>query len=141
MSNIQVKRFNGTIWKATLLALGSCNLSEKHWELIHPQMLHSLRSLLLYTATNTTLNKYILFYFFICIPALFIPWKLTAFLANDTWTILLKMFVRNSKNYLFMDQAELLDSNSTYVNIRYPSGQELTVSLCDLVACCKVQII
>lgn len=53
MGNVQVERFYGTIWKAILLVLRSGNLSKKHWELILPRVLHSLR-LLLCIATNAT---------------------------------------------------------------------------------------
>lgn len=36
--NVQVERFNGTIWKVILLAFMSCNLSEKHQELVFPSV-------------------------------------------------------------------------------------------------------
>ena len=52
--NSQVKRYNGTIWKAVLLALKSRNLHVNEWKRVLPNALHSTRSLLC-SATNCTL--------------------------------------------------------------------------------------
>ena len=45
--------------------------------------------------------------------------------------VLIRRFVRSSKNVPLVDQVELLDANPTYANIRY-SGHESTVSIRDL---------
>ena len=51
--NGQCERYNATIWKAITLACKSRNIDVTHWELVLPDALHSIRSLLC-TATNAT---------------------------------------------------------------------------------------
>ncbi|XP_041366948.1 uncharacterized protein LOC121381669 [Gigantopelta aegis] len=51
--NGQVERFNGIIWKSIRLGLKSHNLPDSNWEVMVPEALHSIRSLLS-TSTNTT---------------------------------------------------------------------------------------
>ena len=51
--NGQVERLNGTLWKAVSLGLKSRGLPITHWEMVLPQALHSIRSLLC-TTTNAT---------------------------------------------------------------------------------------
>lgn len=65
IGNGQVERFNGIIWKAIKLTLGSHKLSDNNWELVLPDVLHSLRSLLC-TSTNTTPHER--FFAFQCRP-------------------------------------------------------------------------
>ena len=49
----QVQRYNGIIWKTVNLALSSRNLNDKQWELVLPDALHSVGTLLC-TSTNAT---------------------------------------------------------------------------------------
>ena len=49
----QCERYNGIIWKSILLALKTQQLALTQWELVLPNGLHSIRSLLS-TSTNTT---------------------------------------------------------------------------------------
>ena len=51
--NGQVERYNGVVWTAIRLALKTRKLETSYWELVLPDVLHSLRSLLC-TATNAT---------------------------------------------------------------------------------------
>ena len=51
--NGQCERYNGIIWKSVLLALKTQQLALTQWELVLPNVLHSIRSLLS-TSTNTT---------------------------------------------------------------------------------------
>ena len=51
--NSLCERYNGIIWKHTLLALTSRNLKESQWKTVLSEVLHSIRSLLC-TATNAT---------------------------------------------------------------------------------------
>lgn len=51
--NGQAERFNGTIWKAISMALKSRELPTKLWQVVLPDTLHSIRSLLS-AATNAT---------------------------------------------------------------------------------------
>ena len=53
IGNGQVERYNGIIWKTVRLSLKSKNLPESQWEVVLPNALHSIRSLLS-TSTNTT---------------------------------------------------------------------------------------
>ena len=49
--------------------------------------------------------------------------------------VLLRKFVRASKNDDLVDKVELIDVNPTFPSIRYPDGREATVSLQDLAPC------
>ena len=121
-SNAQVEWFNGTLWKMIQLSVRSRNLTEKYWELVLSEVLHSARSLLC-TSTNTTLHER--FFSFSChwSHGISLPSRLMS-----PWPRLLKRFVRNNKTNLYVDQVELLNNNLTYANIKYPSGKESTVS-------------
>ena len=55
--------------------------------------------------------------------------------------VLLRRFVRSSKNDPLVDQVELLDANPTYANIRYSNGRESTVSIRDLAPSPRSKII
>ena len=49
--------------------------------------------------------------------------------------VMLRIYVRHTKNGLLVDKVELTDGNPTYEHIRYPDGRESTVSLKDLSPC------
>ena len=51
--NRQCERYNGVIWKAITLACRSQNIDIKNWEVVLPDALHSIRSLLC-TSINAT---------------------------------------------------------------------------------------
>ena len=51
--NGQAERYNGTIWKAITMAVKLRELPTKLWQLVLPDALHSIRSLLS-TAINAT---------------------------------------------------------------------------------------
>ena len=51
--NGQVERYNGTIWKSIELALKTRGLDVSQWEMVVPNVLHSIRTLVC-TATNQT---------------------------------------------------------------------------------------
>jgi hypothetical protein len=52
--------------------------------------------------------------------------------------VLLRRFVRTSKNNPLVDQVELRDVNPMYANVRYMDGRESTVFLRDLAPCPSV---
>ena len=90
--NGQVERYNGIIWKAVRLSFMSANLPDSKWELVHPDALHSIRSLLS-TSTNTTPQER------------FFSFQRLSSLGNSlpSWLqhpgpVLLRRFVRTSKN-------------------------------------------
>ena len=132
IGNGQVERYNGIIWKTVRLSLKSNNLPDSQWEVVLPDALHSIRSLLS-TSTNTTPHER--FFNFqrrsscgTSMPSLL----------HSPGPILLRRFDRTSKNYPLVDQAELRDVNPMYANVRYMDGREATVSLRDLAPCPSV---
>jgi hypothetical protein len=49
--------------------------------------------------------------------------------------VLLRWFVRTSKNDPLVDEVELTDVNPTHARVRYADGRESSVSLRDLAPC------
>ena len=49
--------------------------------------------------------------------------------------VMLRRYVRHTKNDPLVDEVELTDVNPTYAHIRYSDGRESTVSLKDLSPC------
>ncbi|XP_004207810.1 uncharacterized protein LOC101239223 [Hydra vulgaris] len=125
ISNGQVEKYNGLIWKNTCLALKIHNLDVRNWEIVLSDALHSLRSLLS-TATNCTPHER-LFSF---------PRRSSSGTSLPSWLtpgpIFLRRFVRTNKNDNLVDKVELVDVNPTFANIRYPDGRESTISLQNL---------
>ena len=123
IGNGQVERFNGIIWKSIRLALGNHNIEK--WELVLPEVLHSIRSLLS-AATNCTPHER--FFNF--------PRRSSFGSALPSWlspgTDLLRRFVRSIKNDGLVDKMELVDVNPTYARIRHPDGRESSVSIQNL---------
>ncbi|CAB4007060.1 retrovirus-related Pol poly from transposon, partial [Paramuricea clavata] len=101
-----VERYNDIIWKAVRLALRSANLPDSRWELVLADALHSTRSLLC-TSTNATPHE-IFFNFHrrssygVSLPSWMQPGP-----------VLLRRFVRTSKNDPLVDEVELTDVNPT----------------------------
>jgi len=67
------------------------------------------------------------------------PW----YLGLPTWLqspepVLLRRFVRLSKNDPLVDQVELKEANPTYAHIGYTDGRKSSVSLRDLAPCPRV---
>ncbi|CAB3981035.1 Pro-Pol poly [Paramuricea clavata] len=120
--NDQVEKYNGVVWQTTIKSLRSKNLPTKHWQLVLPDVLHSICSLLC-TATNETPHK--LFFSF--------PRRSSTGSSIPTWlatpgTVFLKRHVRASKTCPLVDEVELLQANPQYAYIRYPDGRETTVA-------------
>ena len=125
-SNGQVERFNSTVWKAVKLILRSRGLSTSQWQDVLPEVLHSVRSLLC-TATNSTPHER--FFGF--------PRRTASGSSIPSWLmnpggVLLKKYVRTSKNDPLVEEVELIESNPQYAHIKYPDGRESTVSIQDL---------
>lgn len=101
----QCERYNGIIWKHTLLALASRNLRESQWETVLPEVLHSIRSLLC-TATNATPHERLFSY----------QRRTPSGHSLPTWLstpgpVLLRRRVRASKYEPLVDEVELLEAN------------------------------
>ena len=132
IGNGQVERYNGIIWIIVRLSLKSKNLPDSQWEVVLPYAVHSIRSLLS-TSTNTTPHER--FFSF--------QRRSSCGTSMPSWLhsprpVLLRRFVRTSKNDPLVDQVELRDLNPMYTNVRYMDGRESTVSLHYLAPCPSV---
>jgi len=122
--NSQCEWCNQTVWKTVSLILKSRNLGPHLWELILPDALHGVRTLLC-TATNASSHER------------FFPFSRRSMLGRSpSWTItpgtvLLKKFVRNKSDPL-REEVDLLDANPKSALIRFQDGREITVSTSDL---------
>ncbi|XP_072373331.1 uncharacterized protein [Scyliorhinus torazame] len=124
--NGQVKRENGTVWKAVLLALWSRDLPVSRWQEVLPDALHSIRSLLC-TSTNQTPQERLLVF----------PRRSSSGMSLPTWLaapgpILLQKHVRAHKEDPLVERVHLLHANPQYAYVEYPDGRQDTVSLRDL---------
>ena len=121
--NGQVERLNNTVWKAITLSLKSRGLEVHQWELVLPDALHSIRSLLC-TETNATPHERMFQHTRRSTSGNSLPsWLLTP------GPVYLKRNVRNSKYDPIVDEVELVDANPQYAHVRLPDGRESTVSL------------
>ena len=123
--NGQCERAVQTVWRTVKLILHERTLPEERYEVVLPQALHAIRSLLC-LATNETPHER-LFAF---------PRRASTGTSMPSWLlnegpVLLRRFVR-SKNDPLCDQVYLLDANPMHARIRLPDGRESTVSTSDL---------
>ena len=132
IGNGQVERYNGIMWKTVRLSLKSKNLPDSQWEVVLPDALHSIRSFLS-TSTNTTPHERF-FSFQHCSSC---GTSMPSWL-HSPGPVLLRRFVRTSKNDSLVDQVELRDINPMYANVWYMDGRESTVYLRDLAPCPSV---
>ena len=121
--NGQVERYNGIIWRGVTLALKSQGYPITQWEMVLPDVLHSIRSLLS-TATNATPHERLFDY----------PRKSSSGRSIPSWLmspgpVFLKRHVRNSKYEPLVDEVDLLEANPDYAYVRFPNGRETTVSI------------
>ena len=124
--NGQCEKYNGTIWKAVTLALSTKNLPVNCWELVLPDALHSIRSLLC-VATNCTPHERLFAFQRKSTSGTSLPSWLTA-----PGRALLRKHNRTSKYDPLVDEVEILEANPHYANVRLPNGNEAKVSLRDL---------
>jgi len=122
-SNGQVERLNGTLWKTVCLALKTRNIPLTHWEVVLPDALHSLRSLLC-TATNCTPHERIFHH----------PRRSTSGTSLPSWLsvpgpVYLKRCDRSSKYDPLVEEVELVMCNPQYAHIKHADGKQETVSL------------
>ena len=124
--NGQCERYNGIVWRTVQLALKSRNLPTSAWEMVLPDALHSIRSLI-NTSTNATPHERLFNYQRRSSSGTSVPSWL-----NAPGPVLLKKHVRNSKYDSLVDEAELIEANPQYAHVRLGDGRETTVSLRDL---------
>ena len=118
-----VESSNGTIWRSVTMALRSKGLPQSCWQLVMPDVLHSIRSLLC-TSTNQTPHERMFSF----------PRRSGTGVSIPTWLtipgpVLLRKFVRRSKQDPLVNEVELIQANGNYAHIRYPNGREDTVSV------------
>jgi len=131
--NGQAERYNGTVWKTITMALKSHELPTRCWQVILPDVLHSVHSLLS-TATNVMPHER-MFNF---------TRRSTSGHSASSWlcepgTVLLKRQVRRSKTEPLVDEVELLQANPQYAHVCCLDGRETTVSTRHLAAAGKVR--
>jgi len=120
--NGQAERYVGTIWKTIELAMKSEGIDSGNWELVLPEALNSIRSLLC-TSTNTTPHERMFRH----------VRRSTYGTSTPTWLltpgpVLLKRYIRKSKYDPLVDEVTLLEANSEYAHVKMPDGRETTVS-------------
>ena len=124
--NGQCERYNGIIWRSIKCALKSRQLPLKSWEVVVPNALDSIRSLLC-TATGESPHSRFLTFTRRSSHGKSLPkWM------SEPGPVLLRKFVRTSKNDDMVQRVELLEANPMYALVKYPDGRESNVSLRDL---------
>ena len=121
--NGQCERYNGIIWKTITLCLKSRNLPTNNWEVVLPDSLHSIRSLLCTSTNNTPHERMFQF-----------SRRSTSGLSVPSWLlypgkVLLRRHVRESKYDPLVEEVDLLETNPQYAHVRLSNGRETTVSL------------
>jgi len=116
------------------MALRSRGLPMKLWQVVLPDALHSVRSLLS-TAMNVTPHERMFSFSRRSSTGHSIPCWLC-----EPGTVLLKRNVRHSKTEPLVDEVELLQANPNYADVRYPDGRVTTVSTRHLAPAGKVVI-
>ena len=125
-SNGQCEKYNGIIWSGVKLALKDQNLPISRWEVVLPQVLHSIRSLLC-TATNTTPHERFLNFQRRSILGISAPSWLCS-----PGAVLVRKHVRQNKYEPLVERAELVHATPHYAFVRFEDGHESTVSLRDV---------
>jgi hypothetical protein len=121
--NGQVERLNSTIWKTISLCLRSKSLTVEQWELVLPDALHAIRSLLC-TAINATPHERMFIHHRKSAVGTTLPLWLT-----KPGPVLYRKCTRPTKYDPVAEEVELLESNPEYAHVRLPDGREETVSL------------
>ena len=110
--NGQVERYNGTVWRGITMSLKSKNLWTEQWQLVLPDVLHSIRSLLC-TSTNETPHERFMNFSRHSSTGSSIP----SWLA-EPGPVYVKRHVRHSKFDPLVEKADVLQGNPPYAHIR-----------------------
>ena len=128
--NGQIERYNGIIWQTVRLSITSKRLPLSSWEVVLPDALHSIRSLLC-TATNETPHERLFSY----------SRKSSSGTSIPSWLTPGRVYIRNrtrsSKHDPIVEEAELIEANPQYAFVKLKSGHETTVSLRDVAPCTR----
>ena len=121
-SNGQVEKYNGIVWRGTTMSLKSKDLKTEQWQLVLPDVLHSICSRLC-TATNETPHERFMNFSHRSSTGSSIP----SWLAKPG-PLYANRHVRHSKYHPLVEKVDVLQANPHYALIRYPDGRETTVS-------------
>ena len=119
--NSQCERFNGIIWNTIKLALRTNGLEIANWEMVIPEVLHSLRSLLC-TATNEVPHDR-----FLKFPRRSMFGTNAPIWMNEPGPVYVRKHVRDKYDPV-VEEMDLLNANPNYAVVRSPEGREVTVS-------------
>ena len=124
--NGQCEKYNDILWYGIKLALKERELPISKWEVVLPQVLHSVRSLLC-TTTNETPHERFFEFQRRSILGVSVP----------TWlsfpgTVYVRKHARQSKFEPQVEKADLIHATPQYARVRFGSGRETTVSLRDV---------
>ena len=130
--NGQVERYVQTVWRSILLSLKTHDLPTSDWEVVLPEVLHSLRSLINTTTNETPHQRFFNFT------------RRSVCGTCPSWLqpgnpVFIKKFVRRSKDDPLVEKVELVHVNPSYAFVRYNDGRESSVSLRDLAPCPEVE--
>lgn len=111
IGNDQVERYNGIIWKAVRPSLKAAKLPDSKRELVFPDSLHSIRTLLS-TSIICALMRYSLNF-------------------NDAHPLVFCCLrgYKINKNDPYVDEVQLMDANPCYAQVKCRDGREYTASL------------
>ena len=124
--NGQCERFNGTIWRTIKLALRAKGLHASQWEVVLPESLHAICSLLC-TATNETPHNRLFRFQRKNTPIYSLPpWLL------EQGSALLRKHVKSSKYEDPCEAVQIMHTNPYYARVQTSSGLEKSVPLRDL---------
>ena len=123
--NSQCERFNGIIWNTIKLALRTNGLEIANWEMVIPEVLHSLRSLLC-TATNEVPHDR-----FLKFPRRSMFGTNAPIWMNEPGPVYVRKHVRDKYDPV-VEEMDLLNANPNYAVVRSPEGREVTVSARDI---------
>ena len=126
-SNGQCEKYNDIIWSGVKLALKDKNMPISKWEVVLPQVLHSVRSLLC-TATNATPHERFLNFQRRSVLGISVPSWLTS-----PGSVLVRRHARSSKYEPLVEKVDLIHATPQYAHVRYKDGRETSVSLRDVV--------
>ena len=122
--NSQCECFNGIIWNTIKLALRTNGLKIANWEMVIPEVLHSLRSLLC-TATNEVPHDRFFNFSHCLMFGTNAPIWMT-----EPGPVYVRKHVRDKYDPV-VEEMDLLNANPNYAAVRSPEGCVVTVSARD----------
>ena len=126
--NGQCERYVGTIWKSVELALEDCQISWEDWELVLPDALHSIRSLIC-TSTRETPHSRIFSFERKSTSGPGVPKWLLESEGSPIWV---RNFSRRAKSDPRVKPATLIEAFPRYARVEFENGRIDSISLDDI---------